>query len=83
MTEKDKKNDDFITQDGKLNLHVMVRTVLQQYMGKAVDYARLSGMADRSFQQFERLVKDDCYRFIEYSAKILEAHGYEDPTKKP
>lgn len=84
MVEKAKDADLITTSsDGTktLNLHVLVKTVIQQCMGKAIDYARVSGMSDRSFQQFERLVKDDFYRIIEYSQKLMNDHGYHDETK--
>lgn len=70
----------FITVDEsgekKLSLDVFIKTVILRCMGKSLDYARISGMADRSLQQFERTIKDDYYKIIEDAAKILKDFGY-------
>ncbi len=84
MAENKKNDTEFITldQDGnkQLDLHVLVKALVQQAMGKALDYARCSGMSDRSLTQYERLVKDDFYKIINYGQRILEEHGY--PAEK-
>lgn len=86
MPEKQKSEHDFVTLDEQgnkqLNLHVLMKILIQQCMGKSIDYARVSGMSDRSFQQFERLVKDDFYKIIDYSHKILTEHNFTNDAKK-
>lgn len=61
----------------KFYVDIFVTTLLQQYMGVALDLARISPMSDRQLTQFSRKMKDECYRIAENSAKILKASGYE------
>jgi len=49
---------------------------LEKAMGKALDYARISGMSDRSFEQFERTVKHDFNRIIEQGLELLVEQDY-------
>jgi hypothetical protein len=65
--------------DKHLNLDVLLRTLIQRCMGKALDYARISGMTDRSLSQFERSVKDDFYKVIQDGVSILEEFNYLKP----
>lgn len=82
MPEKDSQDKDFLSSDAsgakQLHLDILIRTLIQRCMGKAIDYGRLSGMGDRSFQQFERTMKDDFYRAINDGIAILEQYGYLD-----
>lgn len=65
ISNKDKLNsEDYIKN--------IITAVMQKFMGKALDYARISGMSDRSFSQFQKSLKDDCYNIIVNSQKILE-----------
>lgn len=59
-----------------LKLDIFLRTLIQRCMGKALDYARISGMADRSLTQFERSVKDDFYTIVDDGIRILKETGY-------
>lgn len=86
MNEKDKMKPMMdpieIGSDGKetLNLHVLFHLmIIETAMGKALDYARLSDMGDRSFQQFERYIKKDFYDLRNKSFKLLERYGYDEP----
>lgn len=49
----------------------LLKRSLEKAMGKALDYARISGMSDRSFEQFERSIKHDFNRIIEQSLELL------------
>ena len=66
----------------KLNFDVVLRTLIQECMGKALDYARISGMTDRSLTQFERSVKDDFYLIIEQGCKMLKEVGNTSDAQK-
>ena len=64
-----------------LKLDIFLRTLIQRCMGKALDYGRISGMTDRSLQQFERSVKDDFYTIIEDGIRILKESGLVNDDK--
>ena len=85
MQEKPGTDRDFLSVDAggrkKLHLDVFLRTLIQSCMGKAIDYGRLSGMGDRSFQQYERTVKDEFYKVIEYGTAILNENGLIDEKR--
>lgn len=49
----------------------LLRLFMQKLMGKALDYARMSGMSDRSFEQLKKNLKDDSYQLLEHFAKLL------------
>ena len=50
----------------------LLRLFMQKLMGKSLDYARMSGMSDRSFEQFKKNLKDDSYQLLDHFAKLLE-----------
>ena len=50
----------------------LLRLFMQKLMGKSLDYARMSGMSDRSFEQFRKNLKDDYYQLLEHFVKMLE-----------
>jgi len=62
--------------DGKVKLDKLLTGVMQKFLGKALDYGRISGMSDRSFAQFQRSLKDDSYLMLGYALKILQDSGY-------
>lgn len=80
MPDKRPKEDDnyLIEQAGekKIVLDIFLSTLIQQLMGKTLDLARISGMSDRSLQQFERTIKNECYKTIGDGSKILKEYGY-------
>jgi hypothetical protein len=45
-------------------------------MGKVIDLARISGMSDRSFDQFEKTVKRYYYDLMKFNINELNAKGY-------
>jgi len=50
----------------------LLRLFMQKLMGKALDYGRMSGMSDRSFEQYRKNLKDDYYQLLEHFVKLLE-----------
>lgn len=66
----------FIKKDGSIDLRALQTGIMQKFLGKALDYARISGMSDRNFTQFQRSLKDDMYTLNNYALKILEEAGY-------
>jgi hypothetical protein len=73
-------NDEFEMKDGKVELESLIRGLMQRFLGKALDYSRISGMSDRSFSQLSRNLKDDAYQLISFGTKMLEDAGYIKPT---
>ena len=71
MEEKTKIDEFEYDKDGKVNLDNLLTGVMQRFLGKALDYGRISGMSDRSFAQFQRSIKDDHYTILSYALKIL------------
>ena len=76
--QKEKELDamDF-SKDGKIDLKLLLTGIMQRFLGKALDYARISGMSDRSFNQFQRSLKDEHYTILGHGIKILQDNGYE------
>jgi len=62
--------------DDRQPLGFIFKRSLEKAMGKALDYARISGMSDRSFKQFERTVKNDFNRIIEHGVGFLVEQDY-------
>ena len=74
--DKDLNAMDF-SKDGKIDLRLLLTGIMQRFLGKALDYARISGMSDRSFNQFQRSLKDDHYTILGHGVKILQDNGYD------
>jgi hypothetical protein len=62
--EEDNSND---TPEAQL-----LRLFMQKLMGKSLDYARISGMSDRSFEQTKKNLKDDYYALLEHFIKLMD-----------
>jgi hypothetical protein len=64
----------------------ILRKSMEFLMGKAIDLGRVSGMSDRSFQQFTRTMKDETNKTLEFQNKLLQSKGYlniiESPNKE-
>ena len=80
--EKEDKEQSFIvenkeTGEKKIYVDILLKTLLQRYMGEALDLARVSPMPERQFIQYTRKMKDYCYRIAKDGAKILGEFGYE------
>ena len=69
----------FTKKDGSIDLEALQTGLMQKFLGKALDYARISGMSDRSFTQFQRSLKDDHYQILGFGLKILADAGYVKP----
>jgi len=67
----------------KLKLDVFFKTIMQRCMGKCLDFGRISGMSDRSFEQFKKSIKDEFYKIIDNGNKILEEHGHVAKKSEP
>lgn len=50
----------------------LLRLFMQKLMGKSLDYARMSGMSDRSFEQMRKNLKDDYYALLEHFIKLMD-----------
>ena len=50
----------------------LLRLFMQKLMGKSLDYARMSGMTDRSFEQLKKNLKDDAYALLESFIKLMD-----------
>lgn len=50
----------------------LLRLFMQRLMGKSLDYARISGMSDRSFEQLRKALKDDGYTLLEHFTKLMD-----------
>ncbi len=50
----------------------LLRLFMQRLMGRSLDYARISGMTDRSFDQYRKNLKDDYYSALEHFVKLFK-----------
>lgn len=53
------------------NEEELLKIFTQRLMGRSLDYARISGMSDRSFDQFKKNLKDDFYSTLENFIKLF------------
>lgn len=53
------------------NEEELLKIFTQKLMGRALDYARISGMSDRSFDQYKKNLKDDYYSTLENFLKLF------------
>ena len=74
----DKKELNYITEDGDLNVPVMFEAVMVKYMGRVLDLIRISDISERNLTQLQRTIKDDCYEKIKFAKAILEKHGIDE-----
>ena len=65
----------FNKKDGSIDLRALLNHLSQKQMGIALDYARISGMSDRSFTQFQRSLKDSFYGISAMGLQLLENSG--------
>lgn len=65
--EKDNKEEEGGSAEAQL-----LRLFMQKLMGKSLDYARMSGMSDRSFEQMRKNLKDDYYALLEHFIKLMD-----------
>ena len=75
----EKKELNYITEDGDLNVPIMVEAVMVKYMGRVLDLIRISDISERNLTQLQRTIKDDCYEKIKFAKAILEKHGINEP----
>ncbi|MGH7974735.1 MAG: hypothetical protein ACREBR_04370 [bacterium] len=78
----EKKELNYITEDGELNIPVMFETVMLKYMGRVLDLIRISDISERNLTQLQRTIKGDCYEKIKFAKTILEKHGVDDASPK-
>ena len=50
----------------------LLRLFMQKLMGKSLDYARMSGMSDRSFEQLKKSLKDEYYALLQNFIKLMD-----------
>lgn len=73
----EKETSAAVSQNGdKPYAEIFIQTSLETMMGKAIDLARISGMADRSFGQFEKTIKKEFYELIKFIIDDLKTRGY-------
>jgi len=76
MAERNEKKElNYITEDGDLNVPIMFEAVMVKYMGRVLDLIRISDISERNLTQLKRTIKDDCYEKIKFAKAILEKHG--------
>lgn len=49
----------------------LLRLFMQKLLGKSLDYARMSGVSDRSFEQMRKSLKDDYYALLEHFILLM------------
>lgn len=78
MKENNKSNDEISYKDksGNVDLRPLLTGVVQKLLGTALDYSRMSGMSDRSFNQMQRSLKDSYYQILDFTLKELEKTGH-------
>jgi len=74
----EKKELNYITEDGKLNVPIMFEAVMVKYMGRVLDLIRISDISERNLKQLQRTIKDDCYDKINMSKAILDKYGVDE-----
>ena len=74
----EKKELNYITEDGDLNIPIMFEAVMVKYMGRVLDLIRISDISERNLTQLQRTIKDDCYEKIKFAKAILEKHGVDE-----
>lgn len=77
----EKKELNYVTGDGELNIPILVEALFVKYMGSILDMARISDMSDRTLTQFSRSIKDSCYQQIKFAKAILKEHGITEEGK--
>lgn len=76
--KSEKKELNYITEEGDLNVPVMFEAVMVKYMGRVLDLIRISDISERNLTQLSRTIKDDCYEKIKFAKAILEKHGVDE-----
>jgi len=74
----EKKELNYITEDGELNVPIMFEAVMVKYMGRVLDLIRISDISERQLTQLKRTIKDDCYDKVKFAKAILEKHGIDE-----
>jgi len=69
--EKSDKEEIIKEQDVSTSAQLL-RLFMQRLMGRSLDYARISGMSDRSFEQYRKNVKDDFYNILQHFTTLFE-----------
>jgi hypothetical protein len=62
--------------DQNIGLEFIVRKSLEWVMGSALDLAKISEMSERSYKQFDRTMKDNTNRAIEFTINALKDRGF-------
>jgi hypothetical protein len=75
---EEKKELNYITDDGGLNVPIMFEAVMVRYMGRVLDLLRISDISERNLKQLQRTIKDDCYDKISFAKAILGKHGVDE-----
>lgn len=65
--------------DGKFDLRVFIRLIVERLMGESLDLFKISGISDRAMEQVSRTIKRDYNSVINQSVAILESQGYIEP----
>jgi transketolase N-terminal domain/subunit len=71
----EKKELNYLTDDGELSIPVLFEAVMVKMMGKTLDLIRISDISDRQMTQLQRTIKDDCYDKISFVKTILEKYN--------
>jgi hypothetical protein len=72
--DKDKKESAPDDQSAE-SAEQLLRLFMQKLMGRSLDLARISGMSDRSFDQYKKNIKDDYYQTLEHFIQLFKDMG--------
>lgn len=74
----EKRELNYISEDGELNVPILIEAVLVKHMGSILDLLRISDISERNLTQLQRTIKDNTYDKIKFAKAILEKHGIDE-----
>ena len=82
MEEKNEKKEIIFEEDNTLDVPVLFEALFIKFMGKNLDYIRMSDISDRQLAQVLRSIKDDCYQHIKFAQEILKKYNVSEVEKE-
>ncbi len=74
----EKKELNYITEEGDINVPIMFEAIMVKYMGRVLDLIRISDISERNLTQLQRTIKEEGYDKIKFAKAILEKHGIDE-----
>ena len=74
--EKPSMDSQLLKLEKDMGLEFIIRKSIEWTMGRALDYAKISEMSERSYKQLDRCLKDDSNRCITYTTNVLREMGF-------